>query len=56
MERTVFSVLCEVNEMCFGTVDCDDVHCYSEQIERFEQIAESMTDRLWQKLCVVKLS
>jgi len=21
-------VLCEVGEMCFGTADCDDAHCY----------------------------
>jgi len=26
--KRVFSVLCEVSEMCFGTVDCDDAHCY----------------------------
>jgi len=22
-------VLCEFSEMCFGTVDCDDAHCYT---------------------------
>ena len=26
--KGVFGVLCEVREMCFGTVDCDDAHCY----------------------------
>jgi len=29
VERGVFSVLCEVSEMGFGTIDCDDAHCYS---------------------------
>jgi len=48
-------VLCEVSEMCFGTVDCDDAYCYSEQTGRFEQNSESMTDRLKQQLCVVIL-
>ena len=24
----MFGVLCEVREMCFGTVDCDVAHCY----------------------------
>jgi len=51
----VFSVLCEVSEMCFGTVECDVAHCYSEQTERFEQKSESMTDRL-NKNCVEKYS
>jgi len=40
--------LCEVSKMCFGTVDCDGAHCYSEQTERFEQNSESVTDRLKQ--------
>jgi len=53
--KGVFSVLCGVSEMCFGTVDCADAHCYSEQIERFHQNSESMTDRLKQQLRVVKL-
>ena len=48
-------MLCEVSEICFGTVDCDDAHFYSEQIERLEQNSENMTDRLKQKLCFVKL-
>jgi len=26
--KGVFGVLCEVSEMCFGTVDCGDAHCY----------------------------
>jgi len=30
-------VLCEVGEMCFGKIDCDDAHCYSEEVEYFEQ-------------------
>ena len=52
----MFSVLGEVSKTHFGTIDCDDAHCYSEQIEQFEQNSESMTDRLEQQLCVVKLS
>ena len=55
VRRGVFSVFCEVSKMCFGTVDCDDAHCYSEQTERFEQNSERVTDRLKQQLCVVKL-
>jgi len=51
----VFTVLCEVSEMCFGTVDCDDAHCYFEHIESFEKNSESMTDHLKQQLCVVKI-
>jgi hypothetical protein len=51
----VFSFLGEVSKIRLGTIDCDDAHCYSEQIERFEQNSESMTDRLEQQLCVVKL-
>jgi len=47
-------VLDGVREMCFGTIDCVGAHCYSEQIERFEQNSESMASRLKQKLCVVK--
>jgi len=53
--KGVFSVLCEVSEMCLGTVDCDDAHCYSEHIEHFEQNSKSMTDRLKQHLNVEKL-
>jgi len=53
--KGVFGVLCGVSEMCFGTVDCDVAHCYSEQIEHFDQNSESMTDRLEQQLRVVKL-
>ena len=56
VKRGVFCVLCEVSKMCFGTVDCDGAHCYSEQTERFEQSSEIKTDRLKQKLCIVKLS
>jgi len=26
--KEVFGILCEVSEMCFGTVDCDVAHCY----------------------------
>jgi len=26
--KGVFSELCGVSEMCFGTVDCGDAHCY----------------------------
>ena len=26
--KGVFSVLCGVSEMRFGTVNCDDAHCY----------------------------
>ena len=55
-ERGVFSVLGEISKIHFGTIDCDDAHCYSEQIEQFEQNSESMTERLEQQLCVVKLS
>jgi len=55
VKRGVFSVLCEVGEMCFGTVDCDGAHCYSEQIERFEQNSESVTDRLKQTIWCRKI-
>jgi hypothetical protein len=51
----VCNILEEVSKIRLGTVDCDDAHCYSEQIERFEQSSENMTDRLEQQLCVVKL-
>jgi len=36
VERGVFNVLCEVSKIRFVTIDCDDAHCYSELIERFE--------------------
>jgi hypothetical protein len=52
VERGVFNILCEVSKIRFVTIDCDDAHYYSEQIERFEQISESMTDRLKKQLCV----
>jgi len=55
VERGVFSVLCAVSKMRFGTIDCDVAHCYSEQTERFEQNSESVTVRLKQQFCVVKL-
>jgi Ran GTPase-activating protein (RanGAP) involved in mRNA processing and transport len=55
VKRGVFKFLGEVSVIRLGTVDCDDAYCYSEQIERFEQNSESMTDRLEQQLCVVKL-
>jgi len=51
----VFSVLCEVSKMCFGTFDCDGAHCYSEQTERFEQNSESVTDRLKQIILCRKI-
>jgi hypothetical protein len=35
VERGVFNVLGEISKIHFGTIDCDDAHCYSEQIERF---------------------
>jgi hypothetical protein len=41
----VKSVLCGVSKVRFGTIDCDDAHCYSEQIEGFEQHSGSVTDR-----------
>ena len=56
VERGVFSVLCGVSKMCFGTIDCDDAHCYSEQIECFEQKLESMTENEKEQLCAVKMS
>jgi len=55
VKRGVFSVLCEVGKMCFGTVDCDGAHCYSELIERFEQNSESVTDRLKQTIVCRKI-
>ena len=55
VERGVFNVLCEASKIRFVTIDCDDAHCYSEQIERFEQNSDSMTDRLKEQLRVVKL-
>jgi hypothetical protein len=55
VERGVFSVLCGVSKMGFVTIDCDVTHCYSEQIESFEQNSESLTDSLKQQLCAVKL-
>jgi len=56
VKRGVFSVLCEVSKMRFVTIDCDIAHCYSEQIEGFEQHSGSVTDRLKLQFCVVKLS
>jgi len=38
--KGVFSVFCAVSEMCFGTVDCEDAHCYSEQIELLRKIVK----------------
>ena len=55
MESGVFSVLCEVSKMRFGTIDCEIEHCYSEQIEGFEENSESVTDSVKQQLCAVKL-
>jgi len=55
VKRRVFSVLCEVGKMCFGTVDCDGAHCYSEQTERFEQNSEIMTDQLKQTILFSKI-
>ena len=55
VEWGVFNVLCEVSKIRSLTIDCDDAHCYSEQIERFEQNSGSATDRLKEQLCVVKL-
>ena len=51
----MFNVLGEVSKIRFVTIDCNDPHCYSELIERSEQNSESMTDRLKEQLCVVKL-
>jgi len=51
----VFGVLGEVSKIRFGTADCDDTHCYSEQVERSEKNSESLTDLLVKQLCVVKL-
>ena len=48
-------MLCGVSEVCFGTVDCGDAYCYSEQIECFELNSESITEHLKQQLSVVKL-
>ena len=31
--KGVFGVLCEVSEMCFGTVDCDDAYCYIAEVQ-----------------------
>jgi hypothetical protein len=56
VERGVFSVLCEVSEVHFVTIDCDIAHCYSEQREQLEQSSESVTDRLKEQFCVVKFS
>ena len=55
VERGVFNILCKVSKIRFVTIDCDDAHGYSELIERFEQNSKSMTDRLKEQLCVVKL-
>jgi hypothetical protein len=55
-KRGVFNVLCEESTLPFGTFECDDANCYRQQVEGFEQNSESMTDRLKQQLCVVKLS
>ena len=56
VKSRVFSVLCEVSKVRFVTIDCDVAHCCSEKIEGFEQHSESVTDRLKQQFCVVKLS
>ena len=37
MKSGMFSLLCEVSKMRFGTVECDDANFYCYQIERFEQ-------------------
>jgi Ran GTPase-activating protein (RanGAP) involved in mRNA processing and transport len=50
-KRGVFNVLGEVCVIRLGTVDCDDAHCYSEQVERSEQNSESVTDLLKHELC-----
>jgi len=31
VKRRLFSVLCEVGKMRFGTIDCDDAHCYRKE-------------------------
>jgi hypothetical protein len=54
VKRRVFNVLGEVSKIRFGTFDCVDAHCYNEQIQRSEQISESMTNRLKQQSCAVK--
>jgi hypothetical protein len=41
--------------MRFGTIDCDDAHCSNEQIERFEQNSDSMTDRVKQQFLYRKI-
>jgi hypothetical protein len=51
VKRGVFNVLSEISKIRLGTVDCDDAHCYSEQIHRVDENSESMTDRLEQQLC-----
>ena len=55
LERAVFNLLCAVSKIRFVTIDCDDAHCCNEQIKRLQQNSESVTDRLKQQLCAVKL-
>ena len=55
LESAVFNLLCEVSKMHFVKIDCDKAHCCNEQIKRLQQNSESVTDRLKQQLCAVKL-
>ena len=55
LERAVFNLLYAVSKICFVTIDCDDAHCCNEQIKHLQENSESVTDRLKQQLCAVKL-
>jgi hypothetical protein len=56
VRRGVFNFIGEVSKILFGTMDDDDAKYYNEQIRRFEESSDSMTNLLKQQLYVVKSS
>jgi hypothetical protein len=54
--RGIFNFVGEISKILFGTMDDEDARYYNEQIERFEENSDDITELLKEQLYVVKSS
>jgi hypothetical protein len=54
--RGALKFIGEISKILFGTLDADDADYYNEQIKRFEENTEDLTNLMQQQLSIVRAS
>jgi hypothetical protein len=52
--RGVLNFVGQINKILFGTLDENDAVYYNEQIRKFEETSDDLTDLLKPQVCVIK--